>query len=162
YRTPEEALAVIAALGRSRCSVEGDVLQRRTLAWYGAKIQYSPDDLEAKRGRAMLLEAVGRGPEATELCREVARRQPQGAAAQRAVHFCPGDGDARYYLSYAFYMHGQYAEGAGEARAAIRINPGDARAHEGLGECLARMGRMREARAEWELALNLQPHSQFA
>jgi hypothetical protein len=44
---------------------------------------------------------------------------------------------------------------ARECREAIRINPTDALAHENLGDELVELGQKPEARAEWQLVLQI-------
>ena len=69
----------------------------------------------------------------------------------------PQDAAARFARAVGLQQQGQFAEAAGEYRAALALKPDYVEAQANLGVVLARMGQYREAIAAYEAALRLAP-----
>jgi Flp pilus assembly protein TadD len=60
-------------------------------------------------------------------------------------------------LGTALAQSGKLPEAVSEFQTALRINPGDAEAHNNLGAVLLQMRRTQEAIAEFQAALRIRP-----
>jgi Flp pilus assembly protein TadD len=78
-----------------------------------------------------------------------------GRAAERS----PASGTLHRLLAAALCEHGKPTDAEAVARRAVRLEPGDAAAHDILGRALALQERWREAAEEFSRALAIAPDS---
>jgi superkiller protein 3 len=78
---------------------------------------------------------------------------------RQAAELEPDSSFAQRNLAIALFDHRNADEAAVHAARAIALQPGDAIAHDTLGRALAVQGRLPEARAEFERALQIAPDS---
>src|SRR5262249_33652278 len=96
-----------------------------------------------------------------DLFRRLSRLEEAQQHLEHALALAPGDAHMHATLGEVF-LQGQQGEADG-ARAlaayqeAVRLDPGLAEAHYGLGRAFARVGRWQDAAAELRLALRLEP-----
>lgn len=65
----------------------------------------------------------------------------------------PADFETQMLLGETYYLHEELSQARDAFAAAIAVRPDDAEAHLNLGQCLLRLGRTREAVAEFRLFL---------
>ena len=94
----------------------------------------------------------------------VAAERPDEAldVFRRAVELDPGNADRRRNLATALFDSRNIDEAALHARQAVALRPGDPAAHDLFGRILAVQGRLAEAQAEFERALQVAPDYQEA
>jgi eukaryotic-like serine/threonine-protein kinase len=80
-------------------------------------------------------------------------------AAERAVSLDPTSSDALTELAISKEEDWDWSGAQEGFRRAISLNPNNARAHEGMGDCLDPTGRLEEAEKEHEIAQQIDPNS---
>ncbi|OFW34748.1 MAG: hypothetical protein A3F70_14250 [Acidobacteria bacterium RIFCSPLOWO2_12_FULL_67_14] len=108
-----------------------------------------PGDIDALTNLGIALVAAERPDEALD-------------AFRRAVELDPGNADRRRNLATALFDSRNIDEAALHARQAVALRPGDPAAHDLFGRVLAVQGRLAEAQAEFERALQVAPDYQEA
>jgi Flp pilus assembly protein TadD len=88
--------------------------------------------------------------------RKVLAESPEDAAARAHL------GEVLRLWGDDYARRGSLVEAAARLRECLAFRPEDAAVHSDLGTLLARLGRMREAIAEFEAALRLNPHMEAA
>jgi len=123
----------------------------QVLEHFAAAVRLKPEFAEAHANFAdTLAKLPGRAPEAIEHYMEALRLNP----AQATAH-C--------HLAYVLtQIRGRETEAIDHYQAALRIRPGFLDAHNGLAIAYVQLGRLAEAKAEWETALQIDPNYQTA
>jgi tetratricopeptide (TPR) repeat protein len=111
---------------------------------YQAFLSAQPGDADAWTGLGVALVATGKGAEAV-------------AAFRNAVGAVPGNGHFRVNLARALLDQGDPAGAGEQAQQAVALDANDPAAHEVLGRVLAAMGKIDDARREFERALQIDP-----
>src|SRR5262249_9087793 len=83
-------------------------------------------------------------------------------AFRRAVSVNASDLIARRNLASGLFNLGRMDDAAAEAHALLRVEQSDALAHDLLGRVFGSGGKLAEARAEFERALDIDPHYEQA
>jgi tetratricopeptide (TPR) repeat protein len=125
-------------------------------AMFDQAVQASPHDTEARSNLAIALIKQQRWePAATEL-RQVLADNPTDSATQQKL------GSVLRLLGYISAQKGSLNEAVGYWRESLRYRQNDAAMHNDLGEVLGRLGHSREAVAEFEAALRIDPNQENA
>jgi Flp pilus assembly protein TadD len=125
--------------------------EAEAIAHYEAALRVRPDFAEAHANLADLLaRQPNRLPEAMAHYEEALQLNPNLAwvHCNLALHLAQ--------------IPGRESEAIEHCQAALRLKPDFLEAYNGLGIIYARMGRLDEARVEWEAALRLNPHYETA
>ncbi|HTM38554.1 MAG TPA: tetratricopeptide repeat protein [Terriglobales bacterium] len=80
-------------------------------------------------------------------------------AYRSALELKPNSSTLAYLFGLNLYSAGNSAAALNPLATSIRLSPSFLKAHIALAEALESLGRGREARAEWETALKINPHS---
>jgi tetratricopeptide (TPR) repeat protein len=130
----------------------GSAFQRKNeipqaLAEFETALQLDPEDAQAHFNRALILQQTGRLPEAI-------------ADYRQAIALKPDDAPARRNLEIALRLAGESPDAANPAPSATPAN--DAQNHYNQGLLLQRSGRLAEAEAEYQQALQINPDDEKA
>jgi protein O-mannosyl-transferase len=106
-----------------------------------------PGDAQAHANLGLILKKWGQWGEAATHFGQAAQIDPDSEQAQRAQR----------EWGLALAEQGELSEATIHLRAAVRINPRDARAHQSLGEVLLRQGQADEAEEHFQEARRLRP-----
>jgi tetratricopeptide (TPR) repeat protein len=115
-----------------------------------------PQALEAK------VHAGPDSPSYTELGMWFGDRHQYDCSAEAfraALKFEPGSARLYYLLGLSLYSSGRSEEAVGALQQSLQLIPDALKPHLILGAALDQLHRTKEARAEWEAALNIDPHS---
>jgi tetratricopeptide (TPR) repeat protein len=110
----------------------------------GEYVKAVPADLVALTDLAVSLVATSRLDDAIGVFR-------------RAVNVNPQDGGLQLNLANALFDHREADEAAVHAEQAVALRPGDPAAHDALGRARAVQGKLADARAQFERALQIAP-----
>ena len=145
---------------------------------YATAIELAPDWMPPQEGTAAAYMAMANWAQAEASYRRMLAREPNNAAAWRALGDVAGEQDksteaiAAYQkaleqgrknaetcrnLGWHLYRAGRYAEAEAALRDAQRLDPRDASALLSLGLALEKLGRRDEARSAWQRASDLEP-----
>jgi hypothetical protein len=137
-----------------------------------------PDDLDALERRAYVYGCLGRFPEALADTEAVLERSPDRQASllqaarfsaelgrgeealahvQRALAISPSASMPHVVRAQIYHARGEFAKEANDWRAALRYNPTHVRSRFYLVAALARSGDKKEARAEFDKLMALNP-----
>jgi len=139
------------------------------VAHYEVALHLQPGSPDLHFNLGLALEQLNRSDEAIREYQEALRLQPDFAAAQKALTAAmahrppagvpPGPAASPPLLDLAANEaeHGDTAAAERHYREAIRLQPGQAAAHFGLGNLLAQSNRFSEAIEEYQQALQAEP-----
>jgi spermidine synthase len=104
----------------------------------------NPNDVAALEQLASILSDIG----------DAARLEP---IARRLVMEAPKNAWSHYYAASLFFLENRPELSLRAARNAVAIDPGNAKAHNLIGACLASMGNMDAARTSFETSIKADP-----
>jgi len=119
------------------------------LPYYQTFVAARPNDIGALTNVGVTLASIGKPQEATRVFR-------------RVVEIAPTDTNARRNLAKALLNEDQIDAAESETNALLRLNADDAVGHDLKGRILASRGRLDDARAEFERAVQLDPRDEQA
>jgi protein O-mannosyl-transferase len=163
----------------------GMTLQRlgrtdEAIAEFQEAVRLKPSSADALNNLGVALLSRGRVEEALRACEEAVRLMPESGMARANLGYAllrtgrtseaatqlteslrlqPSYGPAHYIFANVLQQTGRLEEAAQEYRASLALQSGPATAqiHNDLGVTLARLGRMREAIAQFNEALRVKP-----
>ncbi len=115
-----------------------------SVAAYEKGIAAAPQAIEPRIGLTAPLLALKQWRKLERACRDVLKLDAKNALA-------------RARLAHAHYMVGNYPDSATHYRSLVAEYPGDLNHRTGLGWSLARMGRRKEAKAQFAAVLTVSP-----
>jgi tetratricopeptide (TPR) repeat protein len=172
------ATVAVAAAALAAVTLRRNLDYRSELAMWTDTVAKRPANARAHMNLGVVLDGLGRLPEAVARYEEALRLRPEypdalsslGSAVARrgdldraigyyraALALQPWHDGARTNLGAALAAQGRAEEAIAEFTEALRTNPGSAQAHYNLGVMLARQGRLAEAEAHERTALEISP-----
>jgi len=143
--TPPGNEAHVMAIGFLADAFFGQERFPEAVDQYRAFLAVRPNDAGGWMNYAIALASTGHAEEATR-------------AFRRTVALNPADMNARRNLASHLFNLGEMDAAASEAIGILKMRPDNAAAHDLLGRVRGSEGRLAEARAEFERALQIDPH----
>lgn len=140
----QELSSEVLSLMRSALAQERQGNLTAALALYDRTLEARPSYPEALRGKTRCLLGLGRGTEALPVIRSAASEEP-------------GSLEGQMLLGIALGMNRQYDKAVDLLGEVVRKDPSSATAHNALGAAQMAVGSMKQAKAELEKALDLDP-----